>query len=205
MSRTFGVSLSKSSSNHPNEAFLSSLQFHLARLEMTRGAICRGSLRPMAANTKIHVQFLRLDRHRLLSHISVALLAIDSRANMGRMLESNVLRRIEPEHRLPGDVLFFGRISSNFLDLRIVGRNRLMARHTESDAGNSSVRPLSHPRVATSTLHAILKMNTMIKGDWLHRRGLPLEILSCGIDERLSPRSEYGGEICGHRDNRCFD
>src|SRR5271165_772301 len=102
---------------------------------------------------------------------------------MGRMLESNVLRRIEPVDRLPGDVLFFGRISSNFLNLRIVGRNRLMACHTESDAGNSGVRPVSHPGMATRTLHAILKMNPMVKGDGLHRRGLPLEVFFDGIDE----------------------
>ncbi|HEY5027484.1 MAG TPA: hypothetical protein VIK39_03675 [Candidatus Angelobacter sp.] len=135
----------------------------------------------------------------------MALLAIDSRANMGSMLESNVFRSIEPVHRLPGDVLFFGRISSNFLDLWIVGRDCLMTRHAEGDAGNSSVRPFSHARVATRTLHVILKMNPMIKGDWLHRRGLPLEVFSDGIDERLSPRSEYGGEIRGHGNNWCFD
>ena len=132
----------------------------------------------MTGDAEIHIQIFRPHSYGLLRHIPVAVLAIDSRANVWRVPESNVFRRIKPVHRLPRDVLFFGRVSSKFLDLRIVGGNLLMTRHAEGDTGNSSVRTFRHPRMATRTLHVVLKVKLMIEGDWLHGSGLQLEVLS---------------------------
>jgi len=122
----------------------------------------------------------------------------------GACPEPHVFRRIEPVHRLPGDVLFFGRVSSKFLDLRIVGGDLLVTRHAEADAGYSSVRSFRHPHMATRTLHAVLKMKLMIKCDWLRRSRLQLKVFFDGIDEGLTARFEYWREICGHGCDGCF-
>ncbi|HEY5029404.1 MAG TPA: hypothetical protein VIK39_13420 [Candidatus Angelobacter sp.] len=158
----------------------------------------------MATNAEIHVQIFCPHSHGLLRHIPVAFLAIDARADVWRMPESNVFRRIEPVHRLPGDVLFFGRITCQFLDLRIVGGNLLMTGHAEGDTGNSSVRTLCHPDVTTLALHAVLKMKPMIKRNRLQWCGLPLEVFFDGIKERCASRFENWGEICRRGNNGCF-
>jgi hypothetical protein len=157
----------------------------------------------VATNAKFHIQVFRPHSHGLLSHIPMALLAIDSRANVWRMLESNMFRGIKPVHRLPGDVLFFVCVSGKFFDLRIVDGNRLMTRHAERDARDSGVWPLSYPGVATRTLQPLLKMNPMIKRNGLHWSGLPLKVLSDGIDEGFATWFEDWGEICWHGGNGC--
>ncbi len=171
---------------------------------MTGYAIGRGALRPMATNAEIHVQIFRPHGNRLLSHIPVALLAIHCRTNMRTMPESNVFRRVKPIHRFPGDVLSFGRVCGKFLDLRIVRGNLLMTCHAEAGVGNSRVRPLRYPRMATLALVTMLNVNPMIKRYGLRRSGLPLEVFSDGIHERFTTRLEDSRVICGHGGSRCF-
>lgn len=158
----------------------------------------------MATNAEIHVQIFGPHGYRLLSHVPVALLTVDTRTNVWCMPESNVFRRVEPIHRFPGDVLSIGRVSGKFLDLRIVRGNLLMTRHAETGVGNSRVRPLRYPRMATLALVTMLNMNPMIKRYGLHWSGLPLEIFSDGIHEGFTTRLEYSRVICGHGGSRCF-
>ena len=115
------------------------------------------------------------------------------------MPELHVRCRIKPVDSLPGDVLPFGGIGSEFLDFRFVRGNHLMACHTESNAGNSGVRSLGHAGVAAGALHAMLEMKLVIEGDWLDGRGLPKEKFSDCTKNSVVSRRKDGGDSRGRR------
>lgn len=138
----------------------------------------------------MHRQIFGLYSDRFLRHISMALLAGNSSADVWCMLELDVHRWIKPIDPLPRDVLPLGRIGREFLDFRIICGNHLMARHAEGNAGNSRVWPLSHASVAASTLQVMLEMNTVIESDGLDRRRLQKEKFPDRAEEGLVSRSK---------------
>jgi len=109
--------------------------------------------------------------HCLRGHITVACRALDARANMRRMIEFHVGRRLKVVDALPGNVLASRPVCSHFLDLGLIFGDYLVASHAEIDARNPCVRSLVDPYVAIHALETIGQMNFMRKGDWLDGRG----------------------------------
>lgn len=134
---------------------------------MTRHAINRSVLLLMAIDTKPHRMVHFALRHRLLLHVAMANGAIHSRPDMRRMVELHVRGGLEAVHALPRDVLASRSVRREFLDLRFIGGDHLMAGHTEVDAWNSRIRALIDPNVALRTLHAVRQMNFMRISDRL--------------------------------------
>src|SRR5690348_14975314 len=116
----------------------------------------------MAVQTKIHGQIFGTYSNRLLRHVAMTLLAIHPRADVRRMPKANVPFRIEPIDALPGDFLPLVRIGCELFDLGLVHRNRLMTCHAETDARNSSIRPLRYSLMAVGAVDIVLYVDFMI-------------------------------------------
>ena len=138
-----------------------------SKLEMARHAIHGRMVLAMTFDAKPHgvVHFSLGNRQR--AHVAVAFGAVDSRPDMGRMVELDVRGRFETVDPLPGDVLPARAIGRELLDFRLVGSDYLMARHAEIDAWNSRVRALIHAYVAIRALQAIGEVNFVRIGDRL--------------------------------------
>src|SRR5579863_360951 len=160
---------------------------------MANSAIYRRSLCFVAADAKVHGQVLRFYSDRLLRHIAVALLATDTRLDVRRMPELDVRCGIKPVDALPRRLLSFDSVGREFLDLRFVRGDHLMARHAKSDAWNSGVRPLRYACVATGALHAMLEMKFVIEGNRLGGDGLQKEKFSDCTKHSSVSGSKNGG------------
>ena len=123
----------------------------------------------MAFDAKTHGVIHFSLGHRLRVHIAMALDAIHPRSNVRRMIELHVRGRLESVHALPGNILASRAIRGEFLNLRLVGGNHLMAGHAEIDAWDSGVGTLIHADVAVRALHTVRQMNFVRIGDGLNR------------------------------------
>ena len=160
---------------------------------MTRGAVHRRLPLFVAVETITHLQVDGADRDRLLRHVPVARLAIDSGADVGRVVELDVGRLTVVVDALPGYIFASLEISCEFPDLRTVRGNELMARHAELDARQRGVRTGVHPGVAVDALHAIRKVDLVRVGDGLDRRPAPAEEVPNGVERGTVRWREHRG------------
>ena len=135
---------------------------------MARHAIHRNILLLVAAHAKPHrvIHFSLCDG--LLSHIAVAYGAIDSHADVRGVIELHMRRRLKAVHALPGNIFPARTVCGEFLNLRLVRGDHLMAGHAEIDAGDSRIGALVYANVAIGTLHAVAEMHFVRIGDRLH-------------------------------------
>ncbi len=136
---------------------------------MTRDAIYRRVVLPVAFNAKTHgvVHFALGDRLRV--HIAMAFDAVHSRANVRRMIELHMRGRLESVDTLPWNVFASSTIGCELLNLRLVGGDHLMAGHAEIDARDSGIRAQVNTYVAVRALHSVRQMHFVRVRDGLNR------------------------------------
>ena len=95
--------------------------------------------------------------------------AIDAGADVRSVVEAHMRGLAVVVNADPGDVFPPRLIGSNFLDLRTIGGNRLMAAHADSHAGNARLWALIHSNVAKGARQPLRQMHFVGVGDRLHR------------------------------------
>src|SRR5207244_1102609 len=135
----------------------------------------------------------------------VAHLAIAPRADVWRVLDLDVGRLTVVVDALPGYVFASLEVSREFPDLRTVGGNELMARHTELHARQFGVRTRVYSGVAVDALHAVRQVDLVRIGDGLDRRPAPAEEVPNGVERGTVRRREHGGVWRGGLRRRAFD
>jgi hypothetical protein len=123
----------------------------------------------------------------------MACCALNPRANVWRVVELYMRRRLETVHALPRNVLTPRLIGRELFYFRFIFGNYLVASHAEIDAGNPGIRALVHPNVTIRALHAIREMNFVRVSNWLDRHGArPEKFLHC-VEGRAVGRCENPG------------
>ena len=151
---------------------------------MTRHAIRRRALLYVARYAKAHRVVYRTLGDGRFGHVAVAGGAIHTRANVRRVIEFHVRRRLKAINALPGDVFAARHVSGELLDFGLVGRDHLMAGHAEIHAGNARIRPLIHADMAIHALQAVRKMHFVRVSDGLHRLRADAEKFTDGVPDR---------------------
>lgn len=123
-------------------------------------------------------------------HVAVAHLAIDSRANVRRVIEFHVRRRLEAVDALPGNVLAAIEIRGDLLDLGLVRGDHPMAGHAEIDARDAGVGPLVDAHVAVDALQPIGEMHFVRESDRLNGRRSNAKVLANRVEDRGMSRGE---------------
>lgn len=138
---------------------------------MARHAIDRNLVLHMAANAVAHVQVHRTHRDGLLGHVAMARRAIDSRANMRRVIEFHVRRLLKLVDALPRNVLSLGLVGGDLFDFGMVCIDRDVTRHADGHAGDCRIGSLVDPCVAEGAREQVgtSDMNFVGKSDGLHR------------------------------------
>src|SRR5262249_5288135 len=144
----------------------------------------------MAIEAVAHRQVEGALRHGLLGHLSVALRAIHSGANVRGMIELHVFFGGEGVNALPGNLLPALRVGSHLLDLRAVGRDRRVAEHAVLDAGDPGHGPLARAGMTTPAADLSFQVQAVGEGDRLHGNGPPAP----EVGERLAKASVCGSE-----------
>src|SRR5580704_19067934 len=135
----------------------------------------------MAAQAIAHIQIHGAHGRGLLHEVAVATRASDIRANVRRMIETNVSRRPVIVNAHPGNVFAARLISSHFFDLRPVFGDDQMTTHAELYAGDSRIGSLVHTGVANLALQSAGEMDLMREGDGLRRLGrMPVQKIADG-------------------------
>src|SRR5438067_11061260 len=98
-------------------------------------------------------------RHRLPRHAPGTPLALDSDADMGRVVKLHVRRWAIVIDALPGYVFTSLEVCREFPDLTMVCGNELMARHAELHAWQRGVRTGVYSGVAVDAPHAVRKVD----------------------------------------------
>ena len=172
---------------------------------MTSGAVYRRFPLLVAVEAIAHVQVDDADCGRLLSHVPVARLAIDSGTDVGRVVELDVGRLTVVVDALPGYIFASLEVSREFPDLRTVGGNELMARHAEPHARQFGVRTRVYSGVAVDALHAVRQVDLVRIGDGLDRRPASPEEVPNGIERCTVRRREHRGAWRGGLRRRAPD
>lgn len=130
-------------------------------------AIDRHVFRTVALNAVAHIQIYFVFGGGLRGHIAVAGGALHPRANVRCVIELHMSRLIVAVHAYPGNFFATLRISSDLLDLGLVGIDYLVAGHAERYAWNTRIRPSIHTSVASITLHPVREMDLVRIGNGL--------------------------------------
>jgi hypothetical protein len=160
---------------------------------MARGAIDGNLALRVTAEAITHIQVHRADGGGLLRHIAMAVRAGYSGADVRRMIEANVGRGTVIVYAHPGNILAARLVSRDFLDLRAVRGDHLMAVHAELHTGNSGFRTLAHARMANLALQTFGEMSLVREGDGLNGLGgMALEKIGNGSAHAIVRRRENG-------------
>ena|SRR5438093_5468637 len=160
---------------------------------MTRGAVYRRLPLFVAVETIAHIHVDGADRDRLPRHVPVTRLAIDSGADVGRVVKLHVRRWAIVIDALPGYVFTSLEVCREFPDLTMVCGNELMARHAELHAWQRGVRTGVYSGVTVDALHAVRKVDLVRIGDGLDRRPAPAEEVPYGVKRVTVRRREHRG------------
>jgi len=135
-------------------------------------------------------------RDGLLRDVTVTRRAFEVRANMRRMIESDVRRLRIPEDALPREINALLLHRRYTLDERFVDRNRRMADKARVDTGKTGRPPPRHAFVAHfRTTDALPGMNVVRELDGLHRRGPAPEEIPHRCRERRAGGCVNGGRM----------
>ena len=149
---------------------------------VTGQAIDRRPFLLVTADAKPHRMIHRPLRYGHLRQIAVAGRAFHVRADVGRVIETNVGFLDESIDALPWHVFIPLGILSQRLNSRI-GRiaDIFMTIHTDIDARNPGARALFHSGMASRAVHSDIDgMSFMRKIDRLLRLGLDIQKMFCG-------------------------
>src|SRR5260370_11456841 len=126
---------------------------------MARDALKGCSPLLMTVETVAHLQIDGPPRNRLLPHISVACCALDLGPEVRRVIEPYVGGSVVVVDPLPGDLFTARHVGGNSPDFRAVRGNRLVARHTDLNAGNGGLGTALRSGVAILTFHAVRQID----------------------------------------------
>lgn len=161
--------------------------------------------------TVAHIQIDCANRGGLLTHISMTSRARNLRADMRRMIKSQMSGGAVIVNPHPGDILAASLISSHLFNLRLVRGDHLMARHAKRYVGDCGIRAGIDSGVTIFALQSISEVYFVGKSDGLYRLSAPAQkIIDRGAEGGVSGSKDAGtdgnvwrGGMSGHAGLRC--
>src|ERR1700734_2248911 len=123
----------------------------------------------MTVDAKTHVEIYFAFGCGLFGHVAVAGGTVDSGADVRRVIEAHMRRVTVAVDAHPGNFFAAGFVGGDFLDLRTVGGDGLVAAHAHGYTGNARLRALIHADVAKGTGQTFGEMDGVGVGDGLDR------------------------------------
>jgi hypothetical protein len=142
---------------------------------MTGQAVDRRLALVMAIHTEAHRVIDATLCDGLLSNVSVASRALDLGADVGRMVEPDVIDGGETVHALPVEVDALLAQRRDLLDARPICGNRRMADHAGADAGNTGHRSCCNTLVANIARDLLADVDIVWKLEWLLGHGTAIQ------------------------------